>query len=89
MASTDIISTSILAHKYIFGGRIGTTSGRKLRRGPEMELRRVGRGQWRCPQYNFPIVRQLYFIFAFRISVFYASYATPNHGPESHFAFRF
>ena len=71
------LSLPVYWHTNIFlvgGGRIGTTSGRKLRRGPEMELRRVGRGQWRCPQYNFPIVRQLYFIFAFRISVFCASY---------------
>ena len=64
----------------IFCSKVGTTSGRKLRRGPEMELRRVERGQWRCPQYNFPIAS-----IVFRIFAFYALYFCSTQGAEVNF----
>ena len=54
MCINDFHSEYIATQIY-FWSEVGTTSGRKLRRGPEMEPRRVDRGQWRCSQYNFPI----------------------------------
>ena len=37
---------------------------------PEMELRRVGGGQWRCSQYNFPIASIVFLYFSCCIFVF-------------------
>ena len=58
-----------MATQIYFWSEVGTTSGRKLRRGPEMEPRRVDRGQWRCSQYNFPIASIVFFYFMHRFFV--------------------